>query len=115
LRRRLIVAHRRLAGKRKYAAELIIDGLPIMLREPSFTPWSIPDLDLYYTDCVIGGPGSFVTPVEDPSQFVVAIRKKLVLDVAGAPPRLLAAAEGARQPRVDCLIGEKLRRQWFEP
>jgi len=115
LRRRLIVAHRRLAGKRKYAAELIIDGLPIMLREPSFTPWSIPDPDLYYTDRVIGGPGSFVIPVEDPSQFVVAIRQKLVLDIAGAPPRVLPAAAGAAEPRIDCLIGEKLRRQWSEP
>ena len=64
-----------------------------MLRAPSLTPWSIPDLDLYYTDCVIGGPGSFVIPVDDPSQFVIAIRQKLVLDIAGAPPRLLPAAE----------------------
>ena len=97
------------------AGDVIINGLPIMLRAPSFTPWSIPDLDLYYTDCVIGGPGSFVIPVEDPSQFVVAIRQKLVLDIAGAPPRVLPAAETAREPRIDCLIGEKLRRQWLEP
>ncbi len=97
------------------AADLIINGLPIMLREPSFSPWSIPDLDLYYADCVIGGPGSFVLPVDDPAQFAVAIRQKLVLDIAGAPPRLTPAAAGAEQPRIDCLIGEKLRRQWYEP
>ena len=115
MRRRLIVAHRRLAGKRKYAAALIIDGLPIMLREPSFTPWSIPDPDLYYTDRVIGGPGSFVIPVEDRSQFVTAIRQKLVLDIAGARPRLLPAAAGGAEPRNDCLIGEGPRRQWFGP
>ena len=112
MRRRLIVAHRRLAGKRKYAAELIIDGLPIMLREPSFTPWSIPPPDLYYTDRVIGGPGTFVVPVEDPSQFVTAIRQKLVLVIASAPPRLLPAAAGGAEPRNDCLIGEGPRRQF---
>lgn len=103
------------ARDRALAEDVIINGLPIMLREPSFTPWSIPDLDLYYTDCVIGGPGSFVIPVEDASQFVVAIRQKLVLDIAGAPPRVLPAAEGGPEPRIDCLIGEKLRRQWLEP
>jgi hypothetical protein len=97
------------------ARDITINGLPIMLREPSFTPWSIPDLDLYYSDCVTGGPGSFVIPVDDPSQFVVAIRQKLVLDIAGAPPRLLPAAQAQRAPRIDCLIGEKLRRQWLEP
>ena len=97
------------------AADVIINGLPIMLREPSFTPWSIPDLDLYYTDCVIGGPGSFVIPVDDPAQFAVAIRQKLVLDIAGASPRFLPAAETGRERRIDCLIGEKLRRQWIEP
>jgi hypothetical protein len=102
------------ARDRALAAEVIINGLPIMLRASSLTPWSIPDLDLYYTDCVIGGPGSFVIPVDDPSQFVIAIRQKLVLDIAGVPPRLLPASEAVR-PRIDCLIGEKLRRQWFEP
>jgi hypothetical protein len=86
-----------------------------MLRQPSFTPWSIPDLDLYYTDCVIGGPGSFVIPVDDPGQFVVAIRQKLVLDIAGLPPRLLPAAAEAGRPRMDCLIGEKLRRRRRDP
>lgn len=103
------------ARDRALAQDVIINGLPIMLREPSFTPWSIPDLDLYYTDCVIGGPGSFVIPVEEPSQFVTAIRQKLVLDIAGAPPRVLPAAQSAGEPRIDCLIGEKLRRQWFGP
>jgi hypothetical protein len=103
------------ARDRTLAQDVIINGLPIMLRQPSFTPWSIPDLDLYYTDCVIGGPGSFVIPVDDPGQFVVAIRQKLVLDIAGLPPRLLPAAAEAGRPRMDCLIGEKLRRRWLDP
>jgi hypothetical protein len=93
---------------------VIINGLPIMLRQPSYTFYSIPDLDLYYADCVIGGSGSFVLPVVDPSQLADAIRQKLVLEIAGEPARLLMAAASQRAP-MDCLIGEKLRRQWQNP
>jgi Protein of unknown function (DUF1194) len=95
--------------------DLIINGLPIMLREPGFTPWSIPDLDIYYADCVIGGPGSFVLPVDDPAQLAHAIRQKLVLEIAGPPPRLIPATATVRPPRIDCLIGEKLRQRWSHP
>ena len=93
---------------------VIINGLPIMLRQPSYTFFSIPNLDVYYADCVIGGPGSFVLPVDDSDQLADAIRQKLVLEIAGAPPRLVPAAAAA-SPRIDCLIGEKLRRQWQDP
>jgi hypothetical protein len=94
---------------------LIINGLPIMLRQADYTPWSIPDLDIYYADCVIGGPGSFMLPVDDPTQLADAIRQKLVLEIAGAPPRVVAASATARAPRIDCLIGEKLRARWSDP
>lgn len=94
---------------------LIINGLPIMLREPAYTFYSIPDLDIYYADCVIGGPGSFVLPVDDASQLADAIRQKLVLEIAGAPAHFMAAVETGREPRIDCLIGEKLRRGWQGP
>jgi hypothetical protein len=97
------------------AQGLIVNGLPIMLRQPDYTPWSIPDLDIYYADCVIGGPGSFMLPVDDPTRLADAIRQKLVLEVAGAPPRLIAAAATTRAPRIDCLIGEKLRQRWSDP
>ena len=97
------------------AQGLIVNGLPIMLREPSYTFYSIPDLDLYYADCVIGGPGSFVLPVDDPAQLADAIRQKLVLEIAGAPPRATPVAETRREPRIDCLIGEKLRQRWSYP
>ena len=93
---------------------LIINGLPIMIRPASFTPWSIPDLDLYYSDCVIGGPGSFVLPVKDRSQFADAIRQKLVLEIAGTPPALVPAQMESREPRIDCLIGEKLRQRFYD-
>ena len=94
---------------------LIVNGLPIMLREPGYTPWSIPDLDIYYADCVIGGPGSFLLPVDAPAQLADAIRQKLVLEIAGPPPRLLPATATVHPPRIDCLIGEKLRQRWSYP
>jgi hypothetical protein len=97
------------------AQDLIINGLPIMLREPGYTPWSIPDLDLYYADCVTGGPGSFVLPVDDPARIAEAIRQKLVLEIAGRPPTLMPATASAPPPRIDCLIGEKLLQRWGYP
>jgi Protein of unknown function (DUF1194) len=97
------------------AKGFIVNGLPIMLRAPSYTFYSIPDLDIYYADCVIGGPGSFVLPVDDPNQLAEAIRQKLVLEIAGTPPRLTTVAETRPAPRIDCLIGEKLRRGWQGP
>ncbi len=47
----------------------------------------------------------------DPSLFSVAIRRKLILEIAGtAGPPILPAQFEERAPRVDCLIGEKLWR-----
>jgi hypothetical protein len=71
---------------------------------------------VYYEDCVIGGPGAFVITVDEVSQFPAAIRRKLVLEIAGvdAQPKLIPAAF-ASAPRIDCLIGEKSRGQWFTP
>ena len=49
--------------------------------------YDVEDLDLYYTNCVIGGPGAFMIPVNDWSQFPEAIRRKLVLELAGPASR----------------------------
>jgi hypothetical protein len=94
---------------------ITINGLPVMIRpSPAFGTYNIPNLDVYYEDCVIGGPGSFVVTVEEPSQFAVAIRRKLVLEIASRDlPVVPVAMRG--EPRIDCLIGEKLRRMWFSP
>lgn len=72
-------------------AGIVINGLPLMIRAPT-GPYDIPDLDLYYRDCVIGGPGAFMVPVRDPEEFAKAIRTKIVREVAerpGAPARLV--------------------------
>ena len=61
---------------------ITINGLPIMLKRPSARPIDIEDLDIYYEDCVVGGPGSFVIPIKERNQFREATRTKLVLEIA---------------------------------
>ena len=89
-----------------------INGLPIVIKQPDLFA-AIGNLDIYYEDCVIGGPGAFAVVVHSASQFDEAIRRKLVLEIAGDAPRLIPAAGPTEAKRVDCLIGEKLRRQWM--
>ena len=73
----------------------------------------IPDLDIYFEDCVIGGPGAFIVPVHDRAGFGQAIRRKLVLEIAGLPPRLMRGRGAGTGNRIDCLIGEKTRGNWL--
>jgi hypothetical protein len=89
---------------------IIINGLPIMVKEPSYSTMDIDNLDYYYEDCVIGGPGSFVVSIKDREKFKEAIRTKLLLEVAGRTPErpVVPAATQTREPRVSCLIGEKI-------
>jgi hypothetical protein len=87
---------------------IIINGLPIMVKEPSYSTMDIDNLDFYYEDCVIGGPGSFVVSIKDREKFKEAIRTKLLLEVAGRMPERVPVAEKEKEPRVSCLIGEKI-------
>ncbi len=90
---------------------IVINGLPIMVKEPSYSTMDIDNLDFYYEDCVIGGPGAFVVTIKDRDKFKEAIRTKLLLEVAGRTPErpiVPAAAAAAKEPRVNCLIGEKI-------
>ncbi|HEX9903367.1 MAG TPA: DUF1194 domain-containing protein [Propylenella sp.] len=94
---------------------ITINGLPIMIHADYFSGYSIRDLDVYYEDCVIGGPGAFLITVESIDRIAEAIRRKLVLEIAGREPAILPAAFPEPAPRIDCLIGEKLRRRWMDP
>ena len=87
---------------------ITINGLPIMVKEPSYSTMDIDDLDLYYEDCVIGGPGSFVVSIKDREKFKEAIRTKLILEVAGRTPEHRIVPVTEKEPRVPCLIGEKI-------
>ena len=71
------------------AQGITINGLPIMLKRPDGL-WDIDDLDLYFRDCVIGGPGAFMIPIRKRSQFAEATRAKIIREIAGQPePRAL--------------------------
>jgi hypothetical protein len=82
-------------------AGITINGLPIMLNRPG-SGTDIANLDVYYEDCVIGGPGAFVVAIHERDQFKEATRTKLVLEIAGhtPEPRFIQAREG--KPRVSC-------------
>src|SRR5262249_15072778 len=51
------------------AKGIIINGLPIMVKEPSYSTTDIENLDLYYEDCVIGGPGAFIMAIKVREKF----------------------------------------------
>lgn len=86
---------------------ITINGLPILLKRPSVATMDIENLDVYYEDCVIGGPGAFVIPIRERDQFREATRTKLVQEIAGREPapRLIPAAG---KPRISCTIGERM-------
>jgi hypothetical protein len=87
---------------------IVINGLPIMVKEPSYSTMDIDNLDWYYEDCVIGGPGSFVVPIKDREKFKEAIRTKLTQEVASRKPDRAVVPVAEKEPRVSCMIGEKI-------
>lgn len=89
------------------AAGITINGLPIMLKRPYTGTMDIENLDEYYEDCVIGGPGAFVIPIREREKFIEATRTKLVLEVAGRQPDPQIVPTASRA-RVSCTIGERM-------
>jgi hypothetical protein len=85
-----------------------------MIHEDRFSGYSIRELDLYYEDCVIGGPGAFLVTVDSIERIAEAIRRKLVLEIAGVPARIIPAQFAEPRPKMDCLIGEKLWQRRME-
>jgi hypothetical protein len=70
-----------LARDEAVAAGIGINGLPILTVEA--------DLDRYYRDFVIGGPGAFMVPATSYETFAEAIIKKLINEIAANPPVIL--------------------------
>jgi hypothetical protein len=86
------------------ARGITINGLPIMA-----SAGTMPDLDLYYQDCVVGGEGGFVMVARTGEELAATIRRKLILEISRlAPEPRIVPAEFAP---IDCLIGEKMYRQ----
>ncbi|MCO5163302.1 MAG: DUF1194 domain-containing protein [Mesorhizobium sp.] len=112
------------ARDRIAARGITINGLPLMTGGGFASAYDIANLDSYYADCVIGGPGAFMIPVNGWAQFPEAIRRKLVLELADASHPIRAALEAQSPPVVsaaatiatDCQIGEKMwnNRGWID-
>ncbi len=99
------------------AKGITINGLPLMTNaSDSYDGFAIKDLDDYYSDCVIGGTQAFMIPVHSWEEFPVALRRKLVLELAGspswrAPARAVPIVRVAAKSRIDCQIGEEIWKQ----
>lgn len=100
------------ARDRAVARGITINGLPIVNDRPgpSGRP-QLRNLDLYYEDCVIGGPGAFIVVANSFEEFAEAVRRKLILEIAARKPRKSAELVRAQvtQNRVapPCDIGER--------
>ncbi len=68
------------------ARGITINGLPII--NDRVNPWGGPpfaDLDIYYEEFVVGGPGAFVIRATTFKTFAAAILSKLIKEIAAAP------------------------------
>lgn len=69
------------------AKGIVINGLPIINERPNRFGFPVlQDLDKYYEACVIGGPGAFVVVARDFDSFAAAVRRKMLLEIAGMLP-----------------------------
>ena len=102
------------------SAGMTINGIPIVNLRPSrFGRPSLHDLDLYYENCVIGGPGAFYVVADSFEEFARAILRKLILEIVGRVPArgpnlgaVPAQFDGRTAP--PCDIGERLWRELFQ-
>lgn len=67
------------------AAGITINGLPVINERLNFYRPPEGDLDIYYRDNVIGGPGAFMIVAENFSAFTGAVLSKLIREIAGDP------------------------------
>ena len=103
------------ARDRALAEGIVINGLTIINDRPQVYGYpTFPDLDLYYEDCVIGGPGSFMVVADGFKDFARAVLRKLVTEIAGRtlPQNLIWLA--AARPRPPCNAGEIQLQEFLE-
>lgn len=73
------------------AEGITINGLPIINDRPTFGRLPPVPLDDYYRENVIGGPGHFMIVAEDFESFGVAVKRKLIREIAGLPAGAIPA------------------------
>jgi hypothetical protein len=76
----------KMARDEAVARRVTINGLPIMNDRFNISRPPMASLDLYYRNCVIGGPGAFLVVARNFKDFARAIRRKLILEIAGISP-----------------------------
>lgn len=70
------------------ARGITINGLPIMGDAPNFGSPPDRDLDRWYEENVIGGPGAFVIAAQGFGDFARAVRQKLIREISALPAGL---------------------------
>lgn len=70
---------------RLVAEGVTINGLPIVNDRPNFGVRPTGELEPYYRNSVIGGPGAFLIVADSFDAFGDAIRRKLIQEIASAP------------------------------
>lgn len=76
-----------LAHEMANEAQVVVNGLPILARDRGNGVLRAEiDLDRYFQDRVITGPGAFVLPAQTTEEFREAILRKLVIEIAGLQP-----------------------------
>jgi hypothetical protein len=91
----------KLARDRVLGQGIVINGLPIVMMDPGQYRPSDPNVEAYYHDCVVGGPGAFSMTVSKVGDLASAIRQKLLREIALLPAQLLPA-DDRRAAEVDC-------------
>jgi hypothetical protein len=97
-----------LARDRALEQGITINGLPLVTGMGLGGRVEVQEVDQYYRDCVIGGPGAFSMPVRDWEQFGQAVKHKLALELSALPLPSPAAHPFPVSAGFDCLAGEKL-------
>jgi hypothetical protein len=64
-------------------AGVVINGLAILCRPPCSGRPRFEDLESQYAGQIIGGPGAFVVTADGSESFAQAVRRKLILEIAG--------------------------------
>ena len=90
-------------------ADIVINGLAVLCRSCSGRPNSY-DLEAVFAERIIGGPASFVVTADGNAPFAEAVRRKLLLEIAGTTPargilagRLQTEGDGSTERRLELL------------
>ncbi|MBA4351957.1 MAG: hypothetical protein C0427_12020, partial [Rhodobacter sp.] len=69
------------------AANITINALPIL--RPDSPQRAGGNLEEIYATQIIGGPGAFLVTADTGDSFTAAVRRKLILEIAGSQPEVI--------------------------